>query len=593
MSNSDAQSQANGWLISHLRWLWLVLALVVALLTATPPWSENMGVFYALLGVGVLYNTLMVGLLALGWYPKWVGTMGAAIDTILATLMMWFTGGFASAQLPTLLFVVLIIALFFSAEGGLLAAMSMGLTYAASVILWNATALENLIDISVKSLTLFLAAGLVGAITHQRVQRAAHEEKAEIQRLKAANERAKAIYEMANTLSSTLNYRKVLKAMIDVAYIALTEADTEQSEASRQINSGAVGLVLMFDDERAIDKLRMVAGRNVPRMDEDRQISVAGGVLQEVIFKAETVIINNMQDDPGLMKFSALQKCHSMVCSPLRAGFTSYGLVLFAHPQPNFYTSVHASFLATFCNQAIIALQNAQLYEDLEMEQKKLLEKEAQARRELARNLHDGPTQEVSGIAMRLNFARKLLERKGDIPKALDEIIKLEDVARKTTQNLRTMLFTLRPVVLETQGLTAALDQYATRLRDLEGMDVEIDERGYNGQLSTEAEGVIFTIIEEAVNNVKKYAKAELTRVKLDVHNDLLIAEVIDNGVGFDVASVKASYDTRGSLGLLNMNERAQMIGGRCNIVSAQGQGTNVRIEVPLQAEPGGGNAFA
>jgi signal transduction histidine kinase len=249
------------------------------------------------------------------------------------------------------------------------------------------------------------------------------------------------------------------------------------------------------------------------------------------------------------------------------------------------YTEEHASLLTTFCNQAIIPLQNAQLYADLEQEQKKLLEKEAQSRRELARNLHDGPTQAVSALAMRLNFIQMLLKKEGLTEKAFDELSKMEQIALRTTKEIRQMLFTLRPIVLETQGLSAALKQFADRLSDLHNLNISLDVDTYDGQLSTEKEGLIFTIIEEAAGNARKYAGKSEIEIRLGATDNRVVAEVVDHGPGFDVAAVKASYDQRGSLGLVNMEERAQMIGGTCQISSVKGKGTTVRIEAPLSGK--------
>ena len=92
-----------------------------------------------------------------------------------------------------------------------------------------------------------------------------------------------------------------------------------------------------------------------------------------------------------------------------------------------------------------------------------MVEVEEDARTKLARDLHDGPTQSISAIAMRLNFVRLLLGR--DPQKVKDELFKLENLARRTTKEIRTMLFTLRPVVLETQGLAAAVEQLAEKFQ--------------------------------------------------------------------------------------------------------------------------------
>ena len=582
MSTISTPKLAVDWLICHLRWPWLVIAFFITQLTVAPEQTNDLTLVYALLGLGALYNAIILALLFIGWYPGWMTTTAAVLDTLFAVALIWLTGGFASAQMPALLFVVIAVALRLNPEAGLLAATPMVLTFAISLIISGAAATEDLVDTLIKGVTLFTAAGIAGYVGQKQLHTISAENQAEIKRLRVANEQAKAIYEMANTLGSTLNYRKVLKAMVDLAYMALSEADKKQNGAGVRYDREAVGMVLLFEGKGQIDKLKIVAGRNVPRVDEGTIISVEQGVLAQAIYKAEAVISNDPQNDASLKQFVSLQQCRSLVCAPLRAGFDSYGLVLFASPQPNFYTADHASLLVTFCNQAIIALQNAQLYADLELEQKKLLEREAQARRELARNLHDGPTQAVASIAMRSNFVQMILKREGDIKKAIEEVALIEDIAHKTTKEIRNMLFTLRPVVLETQGLAAAIHQYAERLQDVDTPAITVDSQGYEGQLTTEEEGVIFAMIEEAVGNVKKHTKAELIQIKLGVQGNCVVVEVIDNGQGFDVPSVQSTYDQRGSLGLLNMSERARMIGGHCQLISAPGKGTTVRVEVPL-----------
>ena len=100
----------------------------------------------------------------------------------------------------------------------------------------------------------------------------------------------------------------------------------------------------------------------------------------------------------------------------------------------------------------------------VEREKERITEVQEEARRKMARDLHDGPTQSLAAIAMRLNYARRLLER--DEPTALDELQKVEDLARSTTKELRHMLFTIRPLILESQGLVPALFQLAAKIKD-------------------------------------------------------------------------------------------------------------------------------
>lgn len=89
--------------------------------------------------------------------------------------------------------------------------------------------------------------------------------------------------------------------------------------------------------------------------------------------------------------------------------------------------------------------------------------------------------------------------------------------------------------------------------------------------------------IEEAIGNAKKYAASSEILIQMGLHQGQLIAQVADKGPGFDVDQVKGSYDKRGSLGLLNMDERAKMIGGSTTIQSASGKGTTITVRIPFQ----------
>jgi len=381
---------------------------------------------------------------------------------------------------------------------------------------------------------------------------------------------------MALTLGSTLNYRKVLRAMVDLAFSAMAEVGTK--------DESTVGMVLLFEGAQGngADRLTVAAGRNIGRTDEGRRISSEEGMIGRTLRTAEVTLTHNAQKDRILTSFTSTSGCRSAICAPLRAGLDNYGAVLFCSTEPNFYNEEHKKLLTTFCSQAIIALQNAQLVEDLQREQQRILEKESEARRKLARDLHDGPTQSIAAIAMRLNFIKMVLQN-NEANKAYEEVVKVEEIVQRTTQEIRTMLFAMRPVILETQGLLPALTQYAERLNATESFKMGVSNRGYNGQLNTEAEGVVFAIIEEAVGNAKKHAQCSEIKINLLAHKDHLTVEVKDNGVGFDVEATKSTYDQRTSLGLINLDERAQLVGGHCSIESARGKGTTIRVEIPYE----------
>jgi len=577
----QTESFSTDWLVSNLRWLWLFLIAVFVLaqnyLAASP--SHNYSQLLGLIGAGVVLNGICAGLLWAKLFPKSVAITTIILDTVIAVILLFLLQEDEEFVLPLVLFPVIVAGVRWNAELGLLAAVPIIIGYAIPLIpivrgdIDRQELITTLVTLGVNALTLLLAATLPGPLIRQRLEDAEQGNTVELKRLRVENERGKLVSEMALTLSSTLNYHKVLRATLDTAFAAMAEVGSSGDEST-------VGMVLLFEGENGL--LTLAAGRNISRTDEGRKIKSEEGLIGRTINTAETAITHVAQNDKVLTSFASTPGVRSAICAPLRAGFSTYGVILFCSTEPRFYNKDHKALLATLSSQAIIALQNAQLFEDVHHEQQKILEQEAEARRKLARDLHDGPTQSVAAVVMRLNFIKNVLKNK-QYEKALDEIIQVEEIAQRTTQEIRTMLFAMRPVILETQGLYPALNQYADRLNETESFRVSVINKGYNGQLSKEAEGVVFAIVEEAVGNAKKHANASEIKVGLHVQNGYLTVEVRDNGVGFNVESTQATYDQRTSLGLINMDERAQLVGGQCTIESAKGKGTSVKTQIPFR----------
>ena len=142
----------------------------------------------------------------------------------------------------------------------------------------------------------------------------------------------------------------------------------------------------------------------------------------------------------------------------------------------------------------------------------------------------------------------------------------------------------LRPLVLESQGLTAALNQLSEKLQETHNQAVAINVgSAVESVMDSHQQGVIFYIVEEAVGNARKHAEAELISVNVQQQEDVVVVQISDNGVGFDTGAVDANYDQRGSLGMVNMRERAELLSAALRIDSAEGKGTKITIVVPLK----------
>ncbi|MGQ9500903.1 MAG: GAF domain-containing sensor histidine kinase [Anaerolineae bacterium] len=568
------------WLIAYLRWPWLAVALV--LIWLNPKVDPDLFLYvYIIAGLAAFHNMLQTAALYFHFYQFWMRIMGIVVDLGVAGLIILIAGSQSNPLLPIAIFPVLCAALSLGILGGLSAVAPMALVYVGSAAINQH--LNSLVDIYTlvsHIVLLTVVAGVAGLL------RAGNETgvkggnipligapSKELEQLRRAYRHATVVRQMATTLSATLSYERVLRTMLELSMIAISESD--------EINPSLLGLVMLFEQEGNFEQLRVYAGRNIPRVDENQTVSGRSELIAQVVYNAEPRITGDISSDAVFSQLLCMREIKSVLCVPLRAGLDTFGVVVLGSSIPGFFNAEHAELLSTFCHQASLALKNAQLYQNLQLEQRRILEKESEARHKLARELHDGPTQSISAIAMRLNYVRMMIEKQQAPDKVVEEVSQIEELARKTTQEIRMMLFTLRPVILETRGLVAALRQYAERLRQTDGLNVRVDAQGYRGQLEKEAEGVIFSIVEEAISNVKKHAKARNVLIHLRVEDHLLRIEIQDDGVGFDAEAARLRREA-GHMGLLNMEDRAEYLGGRFSIESQPGAGTCVRLEIPL-----------
>ncbi len=387
------------------------------------------------------------------------------------------------------------------------------------------------------------------------------------------NERMQAIYNLTSTLSSTLNYQRVLENALDMSITALADPDNPADHV--------VSAVYLFEE----DELVVGSARRYTRPDLRITLPGVSGLIGRTIHNGIAQVATSISQDPELSRIIALRACNAAYCFPLRGGIDIFGLLLFAHPDQGYFKPDRTEILEVIGKQAMIAIQNARLYQELELEKERMMEIQEEARKKLARDLHDGPTQSVAAIAMRINFARRLMERNRQA--TIDELYKIENLARQTTKEIRHMLFTLRPLILESQGLTAALESMAEKIGETYGQNVIVEANpDIIEELEMGKQAVVFYIAEEAVNNARKHAQAANIWVRIKATRDeVVLLEIEDDGVGFNVGEVDATYERRGSLGMVNMRERAELINGILNISSTEGKGTLIKVWVPLTEE--------
>ena len=387
---------------------------------------------------------------------------------------------------------------------------------------------------------------------------------------RAERSRANELVRMAVEINSSLNVDEVLDLALDLSTRAVISGDGHEHKLR-------CALLLLTDDG-----FEVVASRHL-RPDKQQIVLITDtGALSRALVRGDSLLARNPDQDPDLKQLPGLWECCDVFVAPLTYQLETYGILLYGHPTLRFFNKERRDLLNAIAQQVSVALHNARLYESLETEKKRISELEEEAQKKLARDLHDGPIQTIAAITMRVNFARRLMDR--DPEEAAEELMRVEDMARQTTREIRHMLFTIRPLILERSGLVAALNQLADKENEIHHQNVLIEtDSELPHELDLGKQGALFYIAEEAVNNARKHAEAAHIWVRLRGEDDQFIIEVEDDGVGFNVGSVDAYYEQRGSLGFVNMRERADLIDGILHIESAEGKGTRITLSTLLE----------
>lgn len=392
------------------------------------------------------------------------------------------------------------------------------------------------------------------------------------QRLDEMRERTRAVADMAAELNSTLNFDRILNASLDVGRLSV-----RTSSSARMVS-----MALMVTNEDG--ELTIETQRGLQTSELRHTFLGVNGIIAKAMDTGEPVIYDGGGDDSELGVLGSFKPVKSTLVIPLRANYETYGVLVFGSNESNAINEDHIDTLAAIGVQATVALQNAVLYTNLQDEKERILRIEENGRKSLVRDLHDIPTQTVAAVAMHLSTVPRTVERYPD--KLESEINNIREMALRATEEIRHVMFTIRPLSLESSGLTVALGQLAEKMGKTyqQPMQVKVEKR-VEDVLDKDAKGSLFYLVEEAANNARKYAKASMIQVVGGIKGKNVILRIRDNGKGFDTDAIGANYESRGSFGMVNMRERAELINATFDLRSAVGKGTTVTVTVPIKDE--------
>ncbi|MDP4158852.1 MAG: sensor histidine kinase [Bacillota bacterium] len=207
----------------------------------------------------------------------------------------------------------------------------------------------------------------------------------------------------------------------------------------------------------------------------------------------------------------------------------------------------------------------------------RVIKAQEEERRRVAREIHDGPAQTLANIVLRLEIAQKLLDL--DPSRVKSELQDLKKLVRSNLQDIRRIIFNLRPMALDDLGIVPAISKYLENFQENYGIKCVLKVEGRERRLLSTMEVALFRLIQEGMTNVAKHSDTSLVEIWLIFHDDWTTARIRDFGKGFEVnATIVASEE---HFGLIGMRERVEMFSGYFSVQSTIGKGTTIELSIP------------
>ncbi|RME81610.1 MAG: HAMP domain-containing protein, partial [Caldilineae bacterium] len=277
--------------------------------------------------------------------------------------------------------------------------------------------------------------------------------------------------------------------------------------------------------------------------------------------------------------------CHTAV--PLRSRRRVWGVMHVACPYPGCVSTHRLGLLTTIGNQVGVAIENTHLATEQQHQlmRRRLLEQvmaaQEEERKRIARELHDELAQSLIVLMRDLeHLAEQVTPGHARLRRRIRDT---RSLVQRTLDQTRSLIFDLRPTILDDLGLVPALRRYARQRLEEAGIQFRLDIEGETSRLPAAIETALYRIAQEAISNVMRHARASRVDIALRFAPEQVEMCVQDDGVGFDVPSVLAATSRNGCIGLLGMRERAELLGGQLHLDSRPQAGTTLTVRIPLE----------
>ncbi|NEW08862.1 histidine kinase [Paenibacillus sp. SYP-B3998] len=240
--------------------------------------------------------------------------------------------------------------------------------------------------------------------------------------------------------------------------------------------------------------------------------------------------------------------------------------------------NVVLEYLSGDLNQVTRILESAKNRQLLGL---KIILAQEEERKRIAREIHDGMAQTMANVVLRTEIAQRMLVKQ-DIPAVKEELVDLKGQVRGGLEEVRKIIFNLRPMALDDLGIVPTLRKYVQDFEEKNKIRTQFNLVGRESRIPSGLEIAVFRLVQEALSNVIKHAKATFVSVELTLEPDQVQIYVVDNGVGFDVAQTEQRIAKGNNFGLLGMRERVELLEGSMVLESEKDSGTKITMLIPI-----------
>jgi two-component system, NarL family, nitrate/nitrite sensor histidine kinase NarX len=389
--------------------------------------------------------------------------------------------------------------------------------------------------------------------------------------------RLTALHDMAQCLGGPLRLEEVL---------------LQGAERIKTVLDMDVAHIHLLNEEGQTLKLETAVGAPVSFMTEESTIRMGECVCGQAASSMQPVIVMDVHNDVRATRVACQRHGYCTVASvPLRSRDHTVGILAVGSQACREFTPADLEILTTLGNQLGAAIENAQLYGEMEQrvhELSRRMEHQAivQERERVSREIHDGLAQALALLNMRVNVATSLLAT-GQAEQARKELDEASQVIDAANRDVREAITALRLTSPKGAGFVPTLREFVTDLglRNSISTDLVAPDGVRTVVLTPLAEVQLMRIIQEALTNVRKHAHAQRAWVTLARHGARLVVSIQDDGQGFDLDAVLRGQN-RKNFGLTTMQERVGSIGGFLDVQTQIGGGTRISATVPCEPEP-------